>query len=273
MYTIENLNPKWCNEKVQIVSFLPTSEFCSECHGTSRNARTRDLAPKANVLCCRQPSPYTTASKRGWHVSWGWRISGGVAHPGGFDFGPYLLTWLMAGGEGWHPWGRGRSRGAWITVCSNTTSRHFQRQQSKYRLSTGEFYLKNFGWICLDCRVIWLFRGGECPKTVQQTNGQTCDEKPRSGNTFRLRKAQEPEHQTDTSVPRFSSTVSHQRQSAASAFWMFSFLQARKYSARCCQHVTRRRTAWGSNDTTQNILFWSNCQGGESWTVLAQRSR
>ncbi len=54
------------------------------CGSTSEviNIQTRDLAPKADVLRCRQPSPYTTA---GWHVRGGgtfhgeWCISEGVA--------------------------------------------------------------------------------------------------------------------------------------------------------------------------------------------------
>ena len=35
----------------------------------SQTPKTRDLAPKANVLRCRQPSPYTTASRGGAGMS------------------------------------------------------------------------------------------------------------------------------------------------------------------------------------------------------------
>ncbi len=50
-----------------------------------------------------------------------------------------VLTWLMAGRGGWHPWGGGvkhRSHQAWIKVCSNTTSSLFQRQRSKIGLTS-----------------------------------------------------------------------------------------------------------------------------------------
>ena len=89
-------------------------KFCFFCwHGSAREKGTRDLAPKAKVLLCRQPSPYTTASRgREWHVSGGgWHFSWGVAHHGGWHFpwrggwhiprGVWLwssLGWWLAGG-------------------------------------------------------------------------------------------------------------------------------------------------------------------------------
>ncbi len=80
-----------------------------------RNEPTGHLAPKAKVLRCHQPVPYTAASKGVVH-QWGgvgmsvegWHVSGvGVVHQGvalsvgslgGVDFGLYLVG-------GWHPWG------------------------------------------------------------------------------------------------------------------------------------------------------------------------
>ena len=124
-------------------------KVCDNCLGpksghilTTFNRKTRDLAPKANALCCRQPSPCTTAS-RGWHVServalsmgrgcisggvvalpmgegvvhqWGGAsVEGGTLHgggtslAGGISLGGLILvfTWLMAS-RGWHLWGGG----------------------------------------------------------------------------------------------------------------------------------------------------------------------
>ncbi len=80
---------------------------------------TRDLAPKAKVLCCCQPSPYIATLQRaggGWHVSggvgtsvgvacrgvalsMGGSISVGVAYPWrGFTAGPYLVDGWQGGG-------------------------------------------------------------------------------------------------------------------------------------------------------------------------------
>ncbi len=77
---------------------------------------TRDLAPKAKVLRCRQPSPYKVAS-RGVAHQWGggdasWGVAGlggggfmgvGTFHgerhiPGMVDFGPYLVDGWQGGG-------------------------------------------------------------------------------------------------------------------------------------------------------------------------------
>ncbi len=90
----------------------------------------RDLAPKANVLRCRhrQPPPpagggvacqWGGGASWGWHLPWGgWHIMGGLT---------LVLTWLMANRGGV----KHRSHQAWITVCSNTTSRLLRRQRSK----------------------------------------------------------------------------------------------------------------------------------------------
>ena len=78
----------------------------------------------------------------GWHFPWGWCImwgmalsmGGGMSMGGGTFHGglTLVLAWLMAG-RGVASMGGGvkqRSRWAWMTVCSNTTSCLFQRQRS-----------------------------------------------------------------------------------------------------------------------------------------------
>ena len=77
---------------------------------------TTDLAPKANVLRC--------------HHRGGW-----VAH-------------FMGGGV------KHRSRQAWITVCSNTTSRLWKRQRSKKPTRTQEDVQRIFGSLRNVCE--WL---------------------------------------------------------------------------------------------------------------------
>ncbi len=115
------------------------------------NIKTRDLAPKANVLRCHHRHTVQRSEGGGtfqgglcfpgvWHFPWGgvlsiggWHILWGVAHSmGGVDFGPYLVDGLQRGGVASIGGGvKHRSRQAWITVCSNATSRLFQRQRSK----------------------------------------------------------------------------------------------------------------------------------------------
>ncbi len=94
------------------------------------DSQTRDLAPKANVLRGHQPSQRAGGEACHW--------GGGTFHRGGASLGwlTLVLTWLISGGGGIY-WGGGKHWSSRITVCSNTTSRLFQRQRSDKKQHAG----------------------------------------------------------------------------------------------------------------------------------------
>ena len=88
----------------------------------AQNPTTRDLTPQANVLRCRQPSPYTTVSGGGMSVGgvahqWGVVHHGGDIFHGGWNIPGGVWIWSLLGwwpAGGWHPWGQVKPKGLFL---------------------------------------------------------------------------------------------------------------------------------------------------------------
>ncbi len=83
----------WFSFRTHTAKLVPTQNLHADFWWFWEKRKTRDLAPKANILRCRHS--HTPRRAGGWHVS-----EGMAHHGGGGVWLWFLLSWWLAGGGG-----------------------------------------------------------------------------------------------------------------------------------------------------------------------------